>query len=319
MALAEPQQYPILLCTPKMLFPRGFLQIKSDNTPLYERWVGKPVTPTWGELCDFLGHSYEGHPQWYPDPNHAKQEKGAWGMGRYTDNHKINDNWLGSCLMVFDIDRCHSREQVVNAFIGVRRIIHTSYKHRPEKRRYRVVIPLLTECCDRVAFRRVHAAIITKLVHDGHFGEGDIDSAGKDAARAWFMPMHQPDVVPEFGALEGEALDWHKLYEALPPEPVRVPSEHHGGSALGAIKKVIREMEGVPKGERHPALCKWCGWLKLIGLTADDVMPMLLPAVTLDPHDEANNERTIRGLMGSAPNRVPRPHAPNYDKNVEDI
>jgi len=314
---AADQRFPILLCTPKKIFPRGFLQISKDGLPLYDRWVGIPKEPTWDELCGFLEHSYESHPQWYPDLNHAKQEHGAWANGRYTGDHKLNNNWLGARALIFDIDHCTSREQVKKAFSGTQRIVHTSLKHRPEKPRYRVVLPLLDECTDRAAFRRVHAGIIEWFVNQGLFGEHDIDAAGGDAARAWFLPMHQPDVVPEFQVIRGNALDWRTLLSRLPPEPIRAPASYHVGSAIDAIKRAIDGMSSVPHGERHLALCSWCGRLKSIGLNADDVMPLLLPAVTLDEKDRRNNERTIRGLMGSGSSATQT--TTSHDKHVEDI
>ena len=301
------RRYPILIFPPHRLFwGGGGVPLLRDGDIVYNPWVGEARHPTWEMLTTFLAKSAPGDVEKYPDLNVCKTTRGAWAIGRYVCDRKINDNWLGGSLMGFDIDRMTSISAVMRAFRPFQKIVHTTLKHTSAAPRARVIIPLKDECTDIRAFRRVHAHVVATLTKKGYFADGDIDRAGGDASRAWWLPMYQPGVEPLFTVTDGEPLDLDAILKVLPPEPdrTRVLAGPLKDGGFGAIMSVVRQMSTVDQGQRHNALVAKVKWLRDIGCDVDDVVTILAPAVSKNPHHQRKVETQIRSAMRGEPKGV---------------
>ena len=294
---SPPQTVDVLLFRPDRLF------VDPENPAKgYNRWIGEAITPTWEQVVAALSRSDVGDPVRFPDPNDAKRMRGAWVGGLYLWGHRLQQNFIRSQVMGFDIDSNGEVSRALDAFGPFRKVCHSTYKHRASNARCRVVIPLSEPCLSLEEFRRVHRAIRANLVGRGVYGPDDIDPAGSDASRAWWFPMHYPGVEPVFAQTGGAELDLARVLASLPPEPPRPVVAHTPtANGFGAVMYAVRQMAATPPGARHNRLIALCRWLRDCGLTPSEVIPVLAPAVSSGERHERQVERQIvSGMQGGS-------------------
>lgn len=308
----------ILTFTPDQLFRN-----RGDVRHGFNSWIGTSTKVTWPALVKMLSTSRPGDPTFYTDPNDAKKATGAWVMGAYLWGHRRNDNFLVTQLMGFDVDSGnHSLEHVRAAFGHRSCIIHSTYKSTSTCPRWRVIVPLSSPCKDAESYRRVHTTIVDRLVAHAGFGIKDIDKAGKEPSRAWWMPMHHPSQSPVFFSRVGETVDWERIIASLPKVPTRqrVAPRPSTDCGYAAIMSVVRHMDKVEQGQRHNELVKKCLWLRDLGVTAAAVIPILAPAVSSDARHEKKVAQQIRSAMSGPPKPLSPDGAPplgDYNLGLE--
>lgn len=119
-----------------------------------------------------------------------------------------------SCL-VYDFDRGEPVERVEALAYGRTAIVHTSFSHRPEHPKLRVVLPLAVTCpAERWA--DVWGAASRWAASQGL----TVDAATKDAARIFFLPATPPEAERRrafySASQEGELLTWRWLLATYP-------------------------------------------------------------------------------------------------------
>lgn len=191
-----------------------------DNTPHCE------ALP-WEQLCRILGshrtrERKDGGPTWSP----VRYPEGAIrGNGNVIDVH----------LAVLDIDGGATIEDFKPRLDGYAYVLHTSFSHKEDHPKFRVILPLTTP----VKAAEWHA---TWLRINAKFG-GFNDPSCKDPARIYFLPAHPPGASEhkvEVG--EGQWLD----VEALPPLSSEAPALLPAAAAI-AVPRV--EIEGIETTE----------------------------------------------------------------------
>lgn len=119
-----------------------------------------------------------------------------------------------SCL-VYDFDQGEPVQRVEALAYGRTAIVHTSFSHRPEYPKLRVVLPLAVPCpAERWA--DVWGAASRWAASQGL----TVDAATKDAARIFFLPATPPEADRRrafySASQEGELLTWRWLLATYP-------------------------------------------------------------------------------------------------------
>jgi hypothetical protein len=176
----------------------------------------------------------------------------CWSPTRYVDGHTARGN-AGvesvSCL-VFDCDRMPPD---LKRLEGVCWIAHTTWSHRPDAPRWRVVMPLaqpVPSASWRDVWQRARMALCPEA-----------DPVCKDPSRAYWLPSHPGGVAPETGYHPGPLLDPRTLPE-LPPGPkglrmsstskARVSGDRRRGEAY--MTQVLDNLASRARGGRNAAL-----------------------------------------------------------------
>jgi hypothetical protein len=184
-----------------------------------------------------------------------KRRGRCWSPARYADGatSRGNAGVVEISALVFDLDRVAPD---FARLAGICWIDHTTWSHRPEAPRWRVIIPLArpvpaTQWGD--VWRRARAALCPEA-----------DPACKDPSRAYWLPSHVLGVVPDASYHPGPLLDAATL-PALPADQVsperRVAAQvprvaEDGDRQRGAsyMDGVIANLEAVTPGGRNAAL-----------------------------------------------------------------
>jgi hypothetical protein len=150
--------------------------------------------------------------------------------------------------LVFDMDRVPPDPARLE---GVCWIGHTTWSHRPEAPRWRVVIPLsrpVPAANWQDIWQRARAALCPEA-----------DPSCKDASRQYYLPSHAPAIAPETVHHAGALLDITKL-PPLPTQPRRAARmdrqliDGDGRRGEAYMDKVIANFEAATPGGRNAAL-----------------------------------------------------------------
>jgi hypothetical protein len=176
----------------------------------------------------------------------------CWSPTQYADGYAARGN-AGvesvSCL-VFDCDRVPPEWTRLDSVYW---IAHTTWSHRPDVPRWRLVLPLAQPVRSanwRDIWQRARAALCPEA-----------DSVCKDPSRAYWLPSRPAGMAPETGYHPGPLLDTRTLPE-LPAEPrgLRMPSglkaKVGGDRRRGAayMAQVLDSLTRVAPGGRNAAL-----------------------------------------------------------------
>jgi hypothetical protein len=223
---------------PPISFPIALF--KAIDKPAIER---KDVTLT--ELTDLLT-SFEGLK--------AKRGGRCWSPTRYLES-AVSRGDAGVATvssLVFDLDRVPPDPA---RLAGLYWIAHTTWSHRPESPRWRVVLPLARPVAVsewRDVWQRAHAALCPEA-----------DPSCKDASRQYFLPSYRLGDVPESSCQVAQLLD----PATLPVLPHVPPVVSRGIPALSGARQakadgraerymstVMSNLSTAQPGQRNTAL-----------------------------------------------------------------
>lgn len=141
--------------------------------------------------------------------------------GRFRENHRSNATFEAASIVALDVEKGPTTREAHETFKTYRHLIYTTWSHRLEAPRFRLVLPLARDV-DAKEYKLLWMILAKRL------GVG-ADPQTKDLARALFFPAIRPDgrkasakAWTEVPLLEPDAL----LIEALKlitPKPSRRP------------------------------------------------------------------------------------------------
>ena len=258
-----------------------------------DRPTVQPQTVSFDELAELLGRF---------DILADKRRGRCWSPTQYADGatSRANDGVHSVSCLVFDCDRVPPDPE---RLAGVCWIGHTTWSHRPDKPKWRVVIPLA--CAVPASnwadvWQRARAALCP---------EGDPQC--KDRSRQYYLPSHPRDAAHESTVHTGPLLDPTTLPE-LPRAPrpqklrrVRVSGDRRRGEPY--MTKVVDELAKTPPGGRNGALnhAAWTlgRWIAAGALGQADVEDALYVAALHNRlvHDDGQRQTwaTIRSGLGA--------------------
>src|SRR5579883_806769 len=150
----------------------------------------------------------------------SKDTLEGWSPVRFAGDRRAAKNVEAvSCIVLDDDSSGLSTEQVAAVYAGVAGVVHTSFSHRPEHPKHRIVLRL-----SRDVSADEHARVWT-WVRDRAAARGHaLDEATKDPSRLWYVPAHREGGSYAWAPLEGDELDVDAALvstpaEAAPPAP----------------------------------------------------------------------------------------------------
>ena len=202
-----------------------------------------------------------------------------------------NANVVALTLAVGDFDRGDVPPERLRdhlAGLGVRFWIHSTHSSKPDRPKFRVVVPLLTPVPE-AQWGRVWAALVRELFL------GAVDLGTRDASRIFFLPSAPPGSSPFVYRGDGVAFDWSAL--RLDPEPRRRPLTLPGDTSP------------IATGERHSKLVSIAGRLRNAGAGYDAILAELRE-VNEKRCAEKLTEREIGRIAASTCKYEPGPSMP---------
>ncbi len=185
-----------------------------------------------------------------------KREARCWSPTLYANGatSRANAGVAAVSALVFDLDRVPPDPELL---AGVCWIGHTTWSHRTEAPRWRVVVPLAEPVPASSwgdVWRRARATLCPEA-----------DPSCKDSSRQYYLPSHPPGVAPEASHHDGPLLNPSTLPE-LPAEERaelrRSPSTKNPRKTTGADHRrgddymagVVRKLATAAPGGRNAAL-----------------------------------------------------------------
>jgi hypothetical protein len=179
-----------------------------------------------------------------------KKQAPCWSPTRYLESATSRSNAGVDAVsaLVFDLDRVPPDHKRLN---GICWIGHTTWSHRHEAPRWRVVIPLAQPVASASwsdVWQRARAALCPEA-----------DPVCKDASRAYWVPSHAPGVQPEKASHAGPLLNPDQL-PALQRQPnaavhtnaTAVTGDRRRGEAY--MTQVLDNLAAVASGGRNAGL-----------------------------------------------------------------
>jgi hypothetical protein len=242
------------------------------------------IACTWEQLGRRLSRSTEGNPRSLPDdPNMAKRAAGAWVPGTFTGtvgHADLPSEFLSTEILVVDID-AGDPHAVAEVLAPYQAIIHSTFKHAPEKPRCRAVLRLACACTSAVNYNIGEHAVAEFLNSKGFTCPAGDSTLGKLA----YLPMHAPGVKPIHIVTHGRPLDLDRLVRADEQRRQAHPTTRNQATwqgsphdHAGAIRRAAEHVAAAPPGERHNARRKWARWLAEIGVHDDVIRRACLDA-----------------------------------------
>ena len=189
----------------------------------------------------------------------TKQDAPGWSPCLLErDSRAAGTRALALSALVVEHDDGRSVEAAAEVWGDWYGCIYTTFSHRPEAPRFRIVIPL-----SRTVTPEEHA----QLWRWAQKIDPTIDAKARDAKRFWFLPAIAPGGVYEYRELAGAILDVPQVLRAVPPvvappPPPAPPRVGHGG-VLSRASRYLRSMpESVAGSGGHLAL--WRASLALV-------------------------------------------------------
>jgi len=180
----------------------------------------------------------------------------CWSPTLYAEGHtsRANAGVASVSALVFDMDKVPPDPE---RLAGVYWIGHTTWSHKPETPKWRVVVPLaepVPATSWRDVWRRARAALCPEA-----------DPSCKDPSRQYYVPSHPPGVTPSTSHHAGPLLDVAILPELpveLRPELRRSPSAVRPRTTTDAdqrrgeayLERVVANLQGECPGGRNAAL-----------------------------------------------------------------
>jgi hypothetical protein len=181
----------------------------------------------------------------------------CWSPARYVDGvgSRSNAGVSEVSALVFDLDRVPPD----NWRLGdVCRINHTTWSHRPDAPKWRLIVPLTTPVAPAdwpATWRRARGALCPEA-----------DPQCKDPSRQYFLPSRPPGGMQDAAYRPGELLDPSTLPDQVSgpshQEMVRLetvrnlrpPTDNDRRRGAAYLAKVVGNLEATGPGERNAAL-----------------------------------------------------------------
>ena len=206
----------------------------------------------------------------------------AWSAATFNPERRLAKNVESVHWLVLDIDGKHApsgtRADAIAALPDLSLAIHTTRSHRAEAESFRPTVELSRSVTPK------EYPLVWRFVAERLAGRGvKVDPAARDAARAWFIPMLDAEVV----VVSGERLD----VDAILAEPkMRSRAE----KALDRAEKRLRE---ALEGERNEVLFRetirfrQAGWREF---SEEQVFERFRVAAASTGLDDAEIQKTFR-------------------------
>jgi uncharacterized protein (DUF927 family) len=173
------------------------------------------VMLTWGEFVE----EFSSHPEG------RDKDGSSWSPVSYKSGcTRKKGNVEAVYMAVLDVDDGTPNEELLERFSGFNYLAHSSFSHRPEHNKYRVIVPL-TEPVPASEWSSVWKRL-------NQFAGGKNDASVKDASRLYFMPRHPIGTDYHFVKEgKGRYLSLANLPELVMPEDPKSESLCHSSSS----------------------------------------------------------------------------------------
>lgn len=193
---------------------------EKDNVPISEKL-------TWAELRD---RYFKAHQKRLVKTGGMAISPVSYMPGTTRGNQSVEAVFCA----VFDIEHHGPFEALRERFDGYAFLAHSSYRHKPEDPRYRIILPLV-----KPVFSSEWSHAWAKL---NYWVGGVNDPSTKDPARIYFLPSRPPEAQGHFIVSgQGVAVDIENLPD-LPPEAaarvVVAPQTRHAKCQIEGIEEI---------------------------------------------------------------------------------
>ncbi len=190
---------------------------------------GVRVETTLAKLCARLSQ---------PTVCARKGDAPGWSPALYEDSSRAaGKRAVSLSLLVVEYDRGITIDGAITIWGRYRGCIYTTFSHRTEAPRLRVVLAL-----SRPITPEEHAGVLWPWAASVGCG---IDDQAKDAKRFWYLPAHPVGGTFEFCQLHGEPIDVDRvLREYEPPPPPTPPAPSFQGERHVPQGNVIDRARG---------------------------------------------------------------------------
>lgn len=192
-------------------------------------------------------------------------------VGAFAEGVRRNSAFLFASVVALDVEKGPTTQEAHALFRGGAHIVYTTWSHRPDAHRFRVVFPLARDV-NADEYKRLWSRLA------GMLGVG-ADAQTKDLARALFLPAQRPDGGRSASkAWEGAPfLDPDALLAEAPPTPRRPPrpplppvrvlsgaarreAQDRLNTDADVRRRAAEYLDGKVRGNRADAmLCPRCG------------------------------------------------------------
>lgn len=234
--------------------PAAITLWESLTNPRGQRFVG-----SWDDVLDL--------PEWTRPPElESKSASRGWSPATFRQDRREKAGVESVCALALDYEAqpdqpATSVEEAAALWGHHAGWIYTTWSHRPDQPRFRVVVPL-SRAVSAAEYGLIWRWAATRCLEVGHA----IDEACRDASRLWFLPAVRPGcagdyrLVPLQGGrwLDADAvIEEQRALEAPPPAPPRrkraaAPSEDGAARYVRkALEGALDDLRRVPQGTRH--------------------------------------------------------------------
>jgi hypothetical protein len=142
-----------------------------------------------------------------------------WSPVRLSPSYRRKDNVVCASCLVLDYDDGTTIDVAMATWSRWYRILHTSWSHRPDKHRFRLVLPLQRDVTPEEYPALWRWAEV--------FADRQVDKACKDISRAWALPATDQSNKQHVGQFEwkvgtGDLLAPDEVIPLAPPPPIKV-------------------------------------------------------------------------------------------------
>ena len=183
-----------------------------------------------------------------------------WSPVRLSPSYRRKDNVVCASCLVLDYDDGTTIDVAMATWSRWYRILHTSWSHRPDKHRFRLVLPLQRDVTPEEYPALWRWAEV--------FADRQVDKACKDISRAWALPATDQSNKQHVGQFEwkvgtGDLLAPDEVIPLAPPPPIKVnykrvmPSavwSAHPASSWSSVPAAVVKRHG---GGSTPTFKSW--------------------------------------------------------------
>ena len=252
----------------------------------------------WDSLTNPRGQRFEGSwddvldlPEWTCPPElESKSANKGWSPATFRQDRREKAGVESVCALALDYEAqpdqpATSLEEAAALWGHHAGWIYTTWSHRPEQPRFRVIVPL-SRAVSAAEYGLIWRWAATRCVEVGHA----IDEACRDASRLWFLPAVRPGCAAEYRLVPLQGGRWldadavieeQRALEVPPPAPPRrerAASPTEDGAARyvrKALDGALDDLRRAPKGTRHNTIRAKAyhlgGLLHLGVLSADEI------------------------------------------------
>lgn len=287
----------------------------------------------WDSLTNPRGQRFEGSwddvldlPEWTCPPElESKSANRGWSPATFRQDRREKAGVESVCALALDYEAqpdqpATSLEEAAALWGHHAGWIYTTWSHRPEQPRFRVIVPL-SRAVSAAEYGLIWRWAATRCVEVGHA----IDEACRDASRLWFLPAVRPGCAAEYRLVPLQGGRWldadavieeQRALEVPPPAPPRrerAASPTEDGAARyvrKALDGALDDLRRAPKGTRHNVIRAKAyhlgGLLHLGVLSADEIERELVGEAQRCGWDNLDKTRQTVRYQIEAGRRAPK-------------